>query len=73
MSKAVAGNAGGGEAVGDLRRAVVEKDRDPVVVAEVARRREGAQVDGVEILKVAEVHDQPQRPGTAHGLHDRAP
>lgn len=61
VAEAVAGDPGGGEAFGDYRCRVVEKDGHAMIVAEVARRGEGAEVDGVEVSQAAQVDDQAQR------------
>ena len=72
VSKVVAGDARDGQPFGDRRGRVVEEDRNPVDVAELAGCDEGAEVDGIKVLQVTQVDDQPQGTHSPHGVHEAA-
>jgi hypothetical protein len=73
MPQAVSGKTGRQQLIGNGRRRSIEKDRDMMIIAQLACGDEGAQVDGVQCPDIEQIKHQAQRPFAPDRLDDGAP
>ncbi|GGL08260.1 STAS domain-containing protein [Mangrovihabitans endophyticus] len=72
MPESMPGDSGRGQLAGEGGGGVIQEDRDTMIIAEMARRGEGAEVDGIDVAHILQIQDQPQRPDVANGVNQGA-